>query len=161
MARKRKGTKIVGGFIALPNIMYDNVAWKSLTTNARCILLEFMRRYNGSNNGFITMSCREAAAVFHGSKSTAQKRLLELQEHGFIKIVNKGVYQNRHASTWLLTFQTDDRNNQRPTNNWKHYSPPKKTTVLQAVQKSTQKRTSSYFSVANSTTGGTVHAIYG
>lgn len=108
-------------FLRVINAIYDHPAWKELSADARCILLELIRRYNGRNNGFITLSCREAAAIFHGGKGTAQTRLSELQAHGLVKIVNKGVYQNRHATTWLLTFETDDRNSHRPTHDWKSY----------------------------------------
>lgn len=116
---RRKGTFKGERYIKVTHFMYDSVAFQSLSVRARCLLLELRRRYNSFNNGGITLSIREAAAVIKGSKSTACNALGELQERGFVRVVSKGVYQNRHATTWYLTFEAPEGSN--PTHEWKHY----------------------------------------
>lgn len=116
---KRKGKFKGDRFIKVPHLMYDSLAFQSLSVRARCLLLEFRRRFNSYNNGQITLSIREAATVIKGSKSTACTALGELQQRGFVRVVSKGVYQNRHATSWLLTFE--EYNGATPTHDWKHY----------------------------------------
>lgn len=117
--KKRKGS---GRFVSIPHVILDSAAWKSLSSDACRLYVELKRRHNGQNNGFITLSYREAAQVINGGKSTAYARMQELQEHGFVRMVNKGQFQNRHATTWLLTTESDDRANHHPTNDWKNYA---------------------------------------
>ena len=110
-----------GRYVALPHIILNSPAWKALSPHARCLFIEMKRRYNGQNNGFITLSHREAAEAFCGGKGTAQKRFAELVTSGFIRMANKGHYGNRHASEWLLTTEDDDRNGHKPSHDWKHF----------------------------------------
>jgi hypothetical protein len=73
-----------------------------------CVL--FLRRYNGSNNGAIPLSVREAAAWCRCGTSTALRYLNELQEAGLIESVALGSFHikagpNRMmATTWRLHF---------------------------------------------------------
>jgi len=154
MAKPKRGKKYPGGFIALPNIVCKHPAWKELSADARCLYIELKFRYNGSNNGFIGLSCREAAEVFHGGKDTARTRLKELQDHGFIKRVHKGHYQNRHATTWLLTTEPDDRNGHRSSDEWKQYvskSRLKKKPSTSTERISTATGTTNHNQLSNST----------
>ena len=106
-------------FVCLPNPRLESQAWQDLSPKAVCILIELYRRFNGSNNGEIGLSCREAACVAHCGKGNANRFFQELIEHGFIKLNNKGHYQNRHASTWILT--TEPYEGKAPTNEWKYW----------------------------------------
>lgn len=106
-------------YIGISHYFYDSTAFQTLPPAARCIYLELKRRYNGSNNGEIRLSCREAAEVIHGSTATASRMLVLLQDHGLIKCHNKGVYQNRHATTWILTSEVFEE--RAPTNEWRDF----------------------------------------
>lgn len=115
MARKKKQ----GGerFVKLPHYLLEHPSWVELTPKAKLILIEIKRRYNGSNNGKITLSCREAGKVSGCSKDTALRALYELEYYGHIICRTSGTFGNRHASEYILTAES--YNNQPATNNWK------------------------------------------
>ena len=112
-------------FVRLPHRYLNSTAWKDLSPGAAMILIEIIRRYNGSNNGEMSLSCREAAKVAHCGKGTAGKKLCELMAHGWIKPSYKSCFRNRHATTWTLTFET--HHGKSPTNEWKAWVPKIKT----------------------------------
>jgi hypothetical protein len=109
MARKEKdGTR----FVSLPYWVMRCEAWKQLSPHARCLLIELKGRFNGSNNGDIRLSIREAAACLHSGKDRARNALVELQMYGFIRMSQLGSfhYKQRHATTWTLTeYSVDGR----------------------------------------------------
>lgn len=115
---KQKG-RTPSRFVALPYNLLESAAWKDLSPQAALIYIEVKRRYNGSNNGDIPLSCREAAEIAHCGKGTAGKKLAELVEHGFIKPAVKGRFRNHHASTWGLTSEPYE--GQSPTGEWKQW----------------------------------------
>jgi hypothetical protein len=55
--------------------MMATPAWKSLNANQRAIYVEMAARYNGSNNGRIHFSTREAAGALHIGRATAGREL--------------------------------------------------------------------------------------
>jgi hypothetical protein len=66
-------------FILLPHVMLKSPAWKSLSPNARALLLEVWARHN--DNGEISYAVREADAIgMH--HSTASRAFDELVEKG-------------------------------------------------------------------------------
>jgi hypothetical protein len=85
--------------------MMRSAAWRSLTPQQRAVYLELENRHNGSNNGFIRFSVREAEAACNISKDTAASCLKVLVERGFIRCTQPGAftYKKRHASEWELT----------------------------------------------------------
>jgi len=86
--------------------MLKSPAWDDLSAPARAIYIELERRYNGSNNGLIHYSAREAARDVKVSKGTAARALRELQAHGFIVVEKMGAFhlKMRHASEYRLTI---------------------------------------------------------
>jgi hypothetical protein len=92
--------------VRLYHWMLQTEAWKDLGAAARAIYVELERRYNGSNNGLIHYSAREAARDVKISKGTAARALIELQEHGFIIVEKRGAFhcKVRHASEYRLTI---------------------------------------------------------
>lgn len=90
--------------------MLKTAAWRSLGPIARVIYVELAQRYNGSNNGEISLSVREAARLVHVAKDTASKALHELEAKGFIKSNVCGSFNFKLglATTWILTeFELD------------------------------------------------------
>lgn len=112
MPRHRGGR---GGarFVKFEYWLIECAAWKNLSANARASYLEIKKRYNGQNNGKISMSVRELAVAFDWSISTAWRTFQELEGAGFIEAVSKSGFnvKTRRASVWLLTEEFDNRNN--------------------------------------------------
>jgi len=91
----------------------DTAAWQDLRPVARCAYIVLASKYAGpgSNNGQIPCSLDQLKAALHVGKTTAQAALVELQEHGFIRLAKAGSFNMKyqHASEWLLTEFKDDR----------------------------------------------------
>lgn len=115
-------------FVKLTRNLLESEAWKHASPEARCIYIAIRQRYNGTNNGELALSCRDAAKVIQGSKNTASRKLNELMEKGLIKNCHKGVFRNRWASTWILT--NENYNGLSPTGEWKQWRPENKTPYL-------------------------------
>ena len=98
-------------FVQLFHWMLNSPAWKDLDANARAIYVELTRRYNGSNNGRIAYSVRQAAADLKISKDTAARAFRSLKDHGFIVCERRGAFQwkVRHASEYRLTTYDSNR----------------------------------------------------
>lgn len=81
-------------------------AWKHLSGNSVKVLLALCERDNGSRNGAISFSVREAAEGCGLSIPTAKRCLEELQEKGFIRCTQKGSFSRKvlHASLWRVTW---------------------------------------------------------
>ena len=97
-------------FVQLFHWMLNSPAWKDLDANARAIYVELTRRYNGSNNGRIAYSARQAAADLKISKDTAARAFRSLEDHGFIVCEQRGAFhwKVRHASEYRLTVYESD-----------------------------------------------------
>jgi hypothetical protein len=105
-------------FVQLFHWEMDSAAYRDLSGNARSIYIEIKRRYNGSNNGFIVYSVRQAADALKIGKTTAAKAFRELISHGFIVAEQRGAFhwkidvsgeRHRPASEWRLTAYPSDR----------------------------------------------------
>src|SRR6516165_12107433 len=90
--------------IRLYHWMTNSPAWHDLNATARAIYTEMAKRYagDGSNNGRIPYSIREAIAEFHIGAVTACREFKSLQDHGFIEPMMKGAFslKKRHATEW-------------------------------------------------------------
>lgn len=115
---KSKG-RSKGRFVTVRHDMMQSPAWQSLSTNARCVWLEIMRRYNGKNNGSIPLSCREAADLCNISKATAKRAFDELETKGFIKVHLYSTFTNKYKTSrrWIVTHESFDK--KPPTNEWR------------------------------------------
>src|SRR6516162_7111654 len=80
----RRRTRKSERYVKLRYWLLDSIAWKSLPAAARALYLEIAKRYNGSNNGRIPYSVREAVKAVHISATTASRMLRILQDRGFI-----------------------------------------------------------------------------
>ena len=59
-------------------------AYRALSCQARSLLTELYRLYNGENNGALFMSCRRAAELLNLGKNVPTKLFRELVDKGFI-----------------------------------------------------------------------------
>ena len=85
-------------------------AWRSLAPYSRLLYIEIRGRFNGSNNGEISMSHREAMEILDCSDGPIKKGFKELEDRGFIVATQKGAFDwkthkagEARASRWLLT----------------------------------------------------------
>ena len=101
----------------------DTPAYQSLSPNARCILMELMKRYNGFNNGNVGLGCREAGDAIGRSRNTSMRAFKELEDRGFIKCRELGAFtrKNRMATTWLLAEY--GFLGERPTKEYRNWRP--------------------------------------
>ena len=108
----------------LPYYILNSESFRAMSPKAVRIYIEILRRYNGQNNGEISLSCREAGKVALCSAETAGKCLKELDTHGFIKPTRTGFFTVRLATTYRIT--TERWGHHLPTHEWKLWvAPPK------------------------------------
>lgn len=93
-------------FATLHFWMLDSDAFRDLRGNAVKLLLRLATRYNGANNGAISMSTREALEEVNCSHNHAAELFHELADAGLIRATQKGSFhwKKRHATTWRLTW---------------------------------------------------------
>lgn len=93
-------------FVRLFHGFLDEPAWLGLPCTARMLYITIKRHFNGSNNGNILLSYRQAARETGMSRSTVERNLRLLIEKGFLKEGRKGFLGSDgmgQASTWTLT----------------------------------------------------------
>jgi Helix-turn-helix domain len=97
-------------YFQLHHYMLKTDAWKGLSAPARAVYVQIGSRYNGSNNGRLSCSVRDAATECNLAKNTAGKAFKELIDLGFIEETRHGSLsrKTRVASEWRLTaFKCD------------------------------------------------------
>ena len=104
--------------------LMQTAAWKSLSGNQRAIYIEMASRYDGSNNGRIVYSVREAAQALHIGKATAARDLIVLEERGFIVVMARGAFnvKLKLATEWRLTEFNCDVTGALPTKEFAKWS---------------------------------------
>ncbi len=106
--RGRTTSHFAGPFVGIETGMMGSPAWRHLEGDSVKLLLDIMSRtkHDGSNNGEVSYSTREAAALLRGTKNTAAKRFQQLVAHGFLVETQKGAFsvKCRLATTWRVTL---------------------------------------------------------
>jgi Fic family protein len=112
-------------FIRLNHSLLNTPAWNALTPQERSVLIETMRQFNGSNNGRIGLSSRQAAKECNINKDTANRAFKRLVELGFLKRTSEGSfhYKIRHSPTWEVTEFVVG--NKAPTKEYRNWVPGK------------------------------------
>jgi hypothetical protein len=126
MSRKLRRRGPTERFVALRYYLLQSPAWRSLPGNARALYVELAARYNGSNNGRIPYSIRQAIEALHIGSHTAIRLLALLQDRGFIVCTKKGAFSMkavRDASEWRLTEYQDDVRPDYPTKEFMRWQP--------------------------------------
>lgn len=113
-------------FVMITHVVYDSLAFRSLSPAAVSVYLELRRRYNGHNNGSIALSVRDAAERCHINKDTAGKALAILQNRNLIECVTQGGFTRkiRHAAEWRLLCETCNETGARPSVTYRSWKPP-------------------------------------
>jgi len=119
-----KGRSTTERFVSLPHYMIQSPAWRSLSTVSRSVFVELAAIYNGSNNGRIALSARDAAEAVGSSKDTAARAFTELIAKGFIERRSRGHFDRKspHASEYCLTLYPCDRTGTRASKAFMHWN---------------------------------------
>lgn len=115
MARKpyKAHKRSTGQHVQLPEWLQSSEAWASMKPGPRALYVELKRRFNGSNNGELFLSYRDAALALNVHRNTVGAYFDDLQMRGFIRLMTpphlgpSGIGQ---ASKWALEeLPTHDR----------------------------------------------------
>lgn len=103
----------------------NSEAWKHLSGNAVKVLLALVARDDGTRNGNIGFSCREAADATMISARTCWRCLVELEEKGFIACTEKGGFSRKvsHATLWRYTWAAWPDGKKGPTREFEKWKP--------------------------------------
>ncbi len=111
-SRGRKKQKLAPSerFFQMHVWLLNSEAWKATNVYERCVYMALKQRYNGSNNGDIALSRREAEAELNCSDKPVIAAFKGLQEKGFIRVATKGSFHwkqgvgaSGRSSRWILT----------------------------------------------------------
>jgi hypothetical protein len=137
MRRKPNNTNAKGRnkecrFTRLPHYLLESSAYRSLSTNARALLVEMTMLENGKNNGAFWLSVKDAGARMGlANLQSVSCAFNDLTEAGFIRMTRDGFFHVKasnagRARCWRLTWLAWP-GVRGPTNEWNEYDPPPKT----------------------------------
>lgn len=96
-----------GAYYMIPHVVHDSAAYRSASPKAKALLGILLRRFNGFNNGKITLSVREAAEELGSQNYTAVKGAFgELIGRGLLAMEKAPPKGSRLAREWRITFIT-------------------------------------------------------
>jgi DNA-binding transcriptional regulator YhcF (GntR family) len=106
--------------------MLATPAWLSLPVIARAAYIHLAVRYDGSNNGKISLSTRVLAKELGCCTATAARALTSLDDAGFIRPTSIGQFKlkNRKASEYRLTAFRCDETGEAATRDFQQWVPP-------------------------------------
>lgn len=119
----RKGRNEHEQYLPIPYAMARSPAMRSLSGSALKVWVELRSRFNGQNNGDLSLSLDEAARILSIGKATVQRAYIELEQKGFIKMTKRGRWYGRMATTWAVTDRSHQGHN--ATRDWKDWRPEK------------------------------------
>lgn len=94
-----------GRHVQLPEWLQASEAWATMKPSPRALYIELKRRFNGSNNGSIFLSHRDAAMALNVHRNTVGPMFRELERRGFIRMTRAphlGPSGIGEASVWAL-----------------------------------------------------------
>ncbi len=119
-----KGRNDTEQYVPMPYTMVRHRAWRSLSGPAVKVWVELRSRFNGRNNGDLSLSLDEAARLLGIGKTTALRAFAELEAKGFIKMTRRGQWYGRMATTWAVTDRS--HKGHLPSRDWKNWTPDPK-----------------------------------
>ena len=148
MSRRRKGRRIdatgrskgEGQYFVIPYSMAHSTAFRSLSGPALRIFIEIRCRFNGGNNGHLSLSWNDGADKLSISKTTVGRAFKELEAKGFLKLRKRGHWYGRLAAEYIVTDCQYDGN--PPTRDWERWRPPLKPEKRNTVPTRTRQRAS-------------------
>lgn len=145
MARRNKrggkvnatGRNVYDRFVLLPHYLLRCAAWKTLSPNAKALLIDVWAKHNGANNGDIAYAVREAEEIGL-AKSVAARAFQELTDRGFLKLHKASTFnlKTKEARTWELT--AEPVGNTSSSKDFMRWSPDGQKAKRQSPQRDTQ-----------------------
>lgn len=120
-------------FVQIPDAILRSPAYRSLTPNARALLVELISIYNGYNNGLLWLSVDDAAArIGRSDHHAAHAAFKELIDVGFVVVESEAYYSIKagigsRARCFRLTWLFDHKNKKPPSDDWKSFEPSRGT----------------------------------
>jgi len=109
-----KGRSKYQAHIRIHRGITNSAAWKTLSSEATRLLILIWARHNGTNNGSISFSHREAREALRVGTRKVPAAFKELQERGFLICRSKGSFRWKlgagegKASEWEVTEEPCD-----------------------------------------------------
>jgi hypothetical protein len=118
---KNGRSKVKDRFVMLTYDILNSPSWEGLSAQARAVLIQIAKRYNGGNNGALAASVRNLATECRINKDTAGKAVKELLDAGFVELAQAGAFsfKKRHAAEYRLTWLKCDQTGARGSRAWK------------------------------------------
>lgn len=126
-----------GRFARLPHEVMLSPAYRSLSPNARALLVEMMAMENGQNNGSLWLSIRDAAArIGLVNKESVGRAFEDLLQAGLIALTKEAHFSVKASETsrarcWRLTFLHWVGVGGR-TDEWRQFAPANKAAARRA-----------------------------
>lgn len=98
-------------WVRLDHSIMNSIAYRALSPNARSLLFEVIKRHNGSNNGSLWLSVRDAAALMGVvDLKAASSAFKELEAMGFLIMTSSAHFSVKASDTsrarcWALTWE--------------------------------------------------------
>lgn len=126
-AMGKSNRKSEGQYVPLPYTQLKSKAWRSLSGSAVRLWLELHTRYNGGNNGALTLSYAEASDILGMGKATIQRAYDELVAKGVLVLEREGNWYHRQAHEWRLTTKPMQTPKKKvlATNGWRFWTSKK------------------------------------
>lgn len=123
-------------FVQIFHSMINTPARKSLGPKEVSLYLALKVRYNGTNNGRIAFSARDAVGVLNVSTGSANRAFRCLKDRGLIKEGRHGHFSSlgSKATEWRLTEERDDRTGKPPTRDYLSWDLKKQIAVSPETQ---------------------------
>ncbi|WP_339634558.1 hypothetical protein [uncultured Sneathiella sp.] len=125
MSRTRKvlsnGRNKNDQFVPLPYAMVNSEAWLTLRPASIKVYIELRSKFNGGNNGELSLAYANARKKLHLGNSTIAAAFEELEARGFIDLTKEGHWYGRKASEWRATDRS--YKGHPPTNDWRKWKP--------------------------------------
>lgn len=110
MSRRKKKLSPSQTFFQMHTWLVNSPAWRATNVYERSLYIELKQRYNGYNNGEISLSHREAAAALNCSDKPIRDAFKGLTEKGFIRVAQVGSFHwkagggpSGRSTRWILT----------------------------------------------------------
>jgi hypothetical protein len=123
--RQKQEKRKADRHVRLYHWLMRSTAWKSMPGLSRALYAELAKHYNGSNNGKIGYSVRQAAEDLQITPGTASVHFRILTGRGFIEPMSKGAFslKERHATEWRMTEFSCDVSGKPPTKDFMRWQP--------------------------------------
>ena len=115
-------------FWMLTYSMATSAAFRSLGGAALKVLVELRCKFDGTNNGELFLSYKDAAEKLGLGRASIHRAFAELQDKGFVRQTRAGHWYSHRAATWAVTDRPIQAGEPAP-NDWRRWQPRKQNSV--------------------------------